>query len=133
MTGGDEPVEVAWARDQVEAGMIHGLLEEAGIRSAQRQDGINGPGLGIGWLNPGGGARTILVNAAQAEEAKRVLGETLAEGELEVEPVNAEHLADAKGRRPRGYGLIGGYARIYLVSAGAMALAFAIFLAVRAL
>jgi Putative prokaryotic signal transducing protein len=133
MEAGGDLVKVAWARDEAEAGLIQGLLEDAGIRSVQRPDGINGPRLGFGLLNPGGGSRTILVNPSQAEEAKRVLGETLVEAESEVEPVNAEYLADAQGRRPRRYGLIGGYARIYLVSFGAMGLAFAVFLIARGL
>jgi hypothetical protein len=43
-------------------------------------------------------------------------------------PVSGED----RGRKPRDYGLLGAYARIWFWSVGAMALAFGIFLLLRA-
>jgi Putative prokaryotic signal transducing protein len=130
----DELVVVAYAADRIEAGMIQGLLEERGIASALRPIGIDGPQIGIGWLNPGGGSQGVMVVPAQAAVARAVLAEALLEDEdATPEPVNARYLEEAKGGRgPRGYGLVGGYARIYLWSFGLMAAAFGIFLLVRA-
>jgi Putative prokaryotic signal transducing protein len=135
MGAGEDLVQVAWAGDQTEAGMIQGLLENAGIASVQQQLGVDGPQVGFGLLNPGGGARRVMVHPGRAEEAKALLAETLgvAEEDAAPEPVNAEHLADARGRRPRGYGLVGAYARIYLWSAVAMAAVFGAFMLARAL
>lgn len=96
--------------------------------------GVDGPQLGSGLLNPGGGQQRVMVLASRAEEARAVLAETLVEdSEALPEPVNAAYLADARGHRPRGYGLLGAYARIYLVSLAAIAAALAIFLLVRVL
>lgn len=130
-----ELVEVAWADDQVEAELIQGLLEEAGIRSVQEQVGLNGPTVGFGLLNPGGGARRIVVHERHVEAAQALLAEALAEGARNApEPVNARHLEEIEGgRRPRGYGLIGAYARAYLWSFGAIAAAFGAFMLLRAL
>jgi hypothetical protein len=135
MPAEDDLVQVAWAGDEVEAGLIQGLLEEAGIASSLEHVGINGPQVGFGLLNPGGGARRVMVHPARAEEAKAVLAETLVADEHEAapEPVNAEHLEDARGRRPRNYGLIGAYARAFLWSFAAMAGAFGVFMLLRAL
>lgn len=51
--GEDELVGVAYANDRVEAEMIQGLLESAGVPSVLQPAGVDGPSLGIGWLNPG--------------------------------------------------------------------------------
>jgi Putative prokaryotic signal transducing protein len=130
---GGELVGVAFAHDLAEAAMIQGLLEASGITSMQQSVGVNGPLLGFGWLNPGGGSRRIVVRAEQARQAMSVLAGVVARGEEEVLPdiANSEHLADARGHKPRNYGLFGRYVRIYLWSLGALAAAFLIFLLLR--
>lgn len=133
-SGEEQTVQVAWASDKYEAEMLQGLLTNAGIRSFLRRAGIDGPQVGFGLLNPGGGHQRVMVLANQAAEARAVIEEALTEAATDPpEPVNAAHLADARGRRPRGYGLLGAYARIYAFSFGAFVLAFAVFLLVRAL
>ena len=47
------------------------------------------------------------------------------------EPANARYLADAGGRRPRDYSLLGAYTRAWLVALAALALAFVVFLVLR--
>lgn len=131
--GGDELVGVAYANDRVEAEMIQGLLENAGIPSALQHVGVDGPSLGIGWLNPGGGSRRVLVRANELEEARALLAETLVEDEQEnwTEIANASNAEEPARRNPRSYGLIGAYVRIWAWSLGAVALAFAVFLLLR--
>lgn len=128
----DDLIEIAFVRDASEAAMIQALLEENGIPSLQQQVGPAGPQLGYGLLNPGGGQRRVMVHARRAEEARALLaGATAAnEGEDFPEPANAEDAAG--GHKPRSYGLIGGYARIYFWGFGLMALVFAVFMLVRA-
>jgi hypothetical protein len=58
--GGEDLVSVAFANDRAEGDMIKGLLESAGIPSVLQQIGIDGAGLGIGLLNPGGGSRRVM-------------------------------------------------------------------------
>jgi Putative prokaryotic signal transducing protein len=133
--GENELVGVAYANDRVEAEMIQGLLESAGIPSALQHVGIDGPLLGFGLLNPGGGSRRIMVRASQLEEARALLAETVVEHEQEgsteiADPSNPE---EAEGRDPRRYGLVGAYARIWAWSFGAMGLAFGIFMLLRLL
>jgi hypothetical protein len=74
-----------------------------------------------------------MVHANRAEEARALLAETLVEDEGEAWPeiANARHLENASGRKPRNYGLVGAYARIYLWSLAALAVAFGIFLLLR--
>lgn len=130
---GEKLVGVAYANDRVEAEMIRGVLESRGIPSVLQQVGVDGPALGFGLLNPDGGSQRVMVRAGQVEEARALLAETLAEGE-EVdwtETANASHLEETSGRKPRGYGLAGAYARIWAWSFGAMALAFAVFMLLR--
>jgi Putative prokaryotic signal transducing protein len=128
-----ERTEIAFVADEHEAAMIQALLEQRGIPSLQQQVGVSGPQVGFGLLNPGGGARRIMVHQERVAEARAALMSVLAEDQASIpEPVNAEHLADAGGRRPRSYGLIGGYVRAYLWSLGAISLAFAVFVVLRA-
>lgn len=127
-----ELVEVTFVGDEHQAAMIQALLEDHGVPSVQQQVGPSGPQLGYGLLNPGGGSRRIMVHAHRQEEARALLAEVMAESEGSPEPVNAEHLADAEGRKPRSYGLIGAYARIYFWSLAAMALIFGAFVLLRA-
>lgn len=133
--GEEELVGVAHANDRVEAEMIQGLLESAGIPSVLQHAGIDGPLIGIGLLNPGGGSRRVMVRANELEKARALLAETLVEGEQKdwAEIANAPSMEEPEGRKPRGYGLIGAYARIWAWSFGAMGLAFAVFLLLRLL
>jgi len=128
-----ELVSVAFASDRAEADMIKGLLDTAGIAGIVQQTGVNGPQLGYGLLNPGGGGQQVLVRADQADAARALLEGTAVneptesaggEDDLEAEEVT--------GGRARNYGLFGAYARIWFWSFGAMALAFGIFLLLRA-
>ncbi|HEX5592650.1 MAG TPA: DUF2007 domain-containing protein [Solirubrobacterales bacterium] len=134
MAGDSELVEVAFVGDEPQALMLQALLKEHGIPSLKQQVTPSGPTLGYGLLNPGGGSQRLMVHADRADRARALVEATLAEGEFDVpETVNSEYLADSEGRKPRGYGLIGGYARAYFWSFAAMALAFAVFMLLRAL
>ncbi|HEX6602509.1 MAG TPA: DUF2007 domain-containing protein [Solirubrobacterales bacterium] len=127
-------VEIAFVGDEPQALMIQALLEENGIPSLQQQVTPSGPQLGYGLMNPGGGARRVMVHAHREEEARVLLGKAQLMGEELWEPVNAEYLEDDQRRwKPRSYGLIGGYARAYLASFAAMALLFGGYLLLRAL
>lgn len=130
-----ELVEVAFVGNEAEAAMIQALLEEHEIPSLQQQVAPSGPQLGYGLLNPGGGSRRVMVHSHRAEEAREVLLDVMGEAEQEApEPVNAKHLEEGQGGRgPRNYGLIGAYARMWLVAFGTMALAFGGFMLARAL
>ncbi len=133
-----ELVEVAFAGNPLEAEMLKGLLETGGIRSLLQPIGINGPQVGYGTLYAGygGGGQRVMVWDDEAEAARSLLAESLVVGEDGDEPeiANARHLEKAAGgRRPRNYGLIGGYSRIWLVSIGALALAFGAFVLLRSL
>jgi hypothetical protein len=94
---------------------------------------VDGPLLGIGWLNPGGGSRRVMVRAEQAEEARALLAEALVEGEQmdSTEIADAPYPAETGRRKPRSYGLIGAYARSLAWSFGVMIFAFAVFLLLR--
>jgi hypothetical protein len=129
--GGEDLVSVAFASDRAEGDMIQGLLDSAGISSLLQQAGINGPQIGIGLLNPGGGPQRVMVRSGQAEAARALLDEEApgeagdwAEGDSFTEE-------ETGGREPRNYGLIGAYGRIWAWSFGAMVLAFGIFLLLR--
>jgi hypothetical protein len=128
---GDDLVQIAFADTREEAALVRGLLREAGIRSLARQASINGPALGAGLLTRS--TRRIYVRPEQAEAARTLLGETMVEEPVEEIPesANAEYLADGSGRRPRNYTLPGAYARAWMVAAGALALAFVVFLVLR--
>ena len=112
--------------------MIQGLLENEGIPSILEGLGVNGPQLGFGLIarNP----QKVMVRADQAEQARALLAETLVEdqGEAWQETANAGYLENAGGRKPRGYGVVGAYARIYLWALGIFAVAFGVFLLLRA-
>jgi hypothetical protein len=140
--GNDPPhgdlVGIAFAKDQIEGQMIHGLLESAGIHSLLQQVGLNvdGPQLGFGLATRGfgGGPQRVMVHANQAERARALLAETLVEdgGEARPEVANAKYLEDAEGKKARNYGVFGAYARALLWSLGIMVAAFAVFLLLRA-
>jgi hypothetical protein len=132
--GGEELVGVASANDRIEGEMIQGLLESRGISSVLRPVGIDGPSLGYGLLNPGGGARRVMVPAGDLEAAQTLLAETWPEDEPEQAAVDGDSLAEESGLRgPRNYGLIGAYARIWAVSIAAVGVAFGVFMLLRVL
>jgi hypothetical protein len=124
-------VEVAFVGHEFEAEMVRALLDEHGIPSIQEQVTPSGPQLGYGLMNPGGGARRVMVHAERAERARVLIEATRAEGSI-PEPVNAEYLEEAEGGRgPRNYGLIGGYARAFFWSILAMAAFFGVWMLLR--
>jgi hypothetical protein len=65
---GDEPVSLTTATNEVEAEMIRGLLDSAGIESMERPSGM---GIAPGLIP--GGAAEIFVRRSQFEEAKALL------------------------------------------------------------
>jgi hypothetical protein len=75
--GGDgKLVKVAFARNQVEAEMLQGLLAEAGIASILKRS--------FGFDNPdfmASGPRDVMVNEGAAKRAREVLAETMIESE----------------------------------------------------
>ncbi|HEX5592651.1 MAG TPA: DUF2007 domain-containing protein [Solirubrobacterales bacterium] len=75
--GGDgKLVKVAFARNQVEAEMLQGLLSEAGIPSVLKRS--------FGFDNPDfltSGPRDVMVNAGAAKRAREVLAETMIDSE----------------------------------------------------
>jgi hypothetical protein len=75
--GGDgKLVKVAFARNQVEAEMLQGLLAEAGIASILKRS--------FGFDNPdflASGPRDVMVNQGEAKRAREVLAETMIEDE----------------------------------------------------
>ena len=75
MEDGDQPVPLTTASNEIEAEMIRGLLDSAGIDSMERPHS--------GGIAPGlvpGGAAEIYVRRSQHEQAKELL-----EGEFETE------------------------------------------------
>jgi len=127
-------VEVAFARDEFQAEMIQALLEEHKIPSLQQQVTPSGPQLGYGLMNPGGGARRVMVHRERADRARALIEATMVEEEVLPEPANAGYLEDAEGRRkPRNYGVIGAYARAFLVSIVTLAIVSAVWMLFRVL
>lgn len=128
---GADLVGVAFANDPAEAGMIQGLLKSSGIPSHLLPTGLSGPQLGTGLLPPG--SQRVMVRAGQADDARRLLAETLVAEEREAVTgiASAAYLDDAKGRGPRSYGLVGAYVRIWLWSLAAFGVAFGVFLLFR--
>lgn len=130
--GGEDLVGVAFANDRAEGEMIKGLLDSAGIPSVLQQVGVDGPRLGFGLLSPGGGSQRVMVRSDQAEAARALLGEAVANGSEDwAESDSSLYAEESKGRKPRNYGLAGAYARSLAWSLGAMMLAFGIFLLLR--
>jgi hypothetical protein len=74
--GGGKLVKVAFARNQVEAEMLQGLLSEAGIPSILKRS--------TGFDNPdflAGGPHDVWVNEGAAQRAREVLADTIVEDE----------------------------------------------------
>jgi hypothetical protein len=128
----DDLVQIAYADTREEATLIRGLLREEGIRSIARQAGVDG-GVGTSSLltrSP----RRIYVRPEDAAPARTLLAETMVEDPLaeEVpEPANADYLADATGRRPRDYSVLGAYTRAWTVAIAVLAVAFVVLLILR--
>jgi len=112
--------------------MLRGLLENEGIPSVLQALGVNGPQLGFGVLATS--PQRVLVRADRAEEARTLLAQAPLAGEGDAWSASAVdgEPEGVRGRPPRGYGLAGAYLRIYLWSFGVIAVAFAIFLLLRA-
>ncbi|MGN6586409.1 MAG: putative signal transducing protein [Solirubrobacterales bacterium] len=74
--GGGRLIKVAFARNQVEAEMLQGLLTEAGIPSVLKRS--------FGFDNPdflASGPRDVMVNEGDAKRAREVLADTMLESE----------------------------------------------------
>jgi hypothetical protein len=127
-------VEITFVPDEFQGKIIQALLEEHEIPSLLEQVAPSGPQLGYGLMNPGGGARRVMVHAPNAERARTLVEATMAEQDEVPEPVNAGYLEDAAGGRgPRNYGLVGAYVRAFAVSLGILALVFVLWMLARAL
>src|ERR1700748_876434 len=78
--GGDKLVKVGFARNQAEAEMLQGLLTESHIPSIlKRSGGFDAPEF------MAAGPRDIWVNKEHATKARRILEETMTEGDDEAE------------------------------------------------
>jgi hypothetical protein len=89
--GGGKLVKVAFARNQVEAEMIQGLLGEGGIPSVlKRARGFDAPE----FLTAG--PHDVLVDSSHAQKAKTLLADTITENESDEE---AELRDEARLRR----------------------------------
>jgi hypothetical protein len=128
----EDLVQIAYADTREEAALIRGFLREEGIRSLARQAGVEG-GAGTSSLltrSP----RRIYVRPADAAPARTLLAETMVEDPLAEEipePANAEYLAEADGRGPRDYSLIGAYGRAWTVGIVVLAVVFVVLLILR--
>ena len=130
-------MDVAFARDRVEADLIKGLLENAGIPSLPQPARlhVDGPQLGFGLATSGfgGGPQRVLVHAERAQRARSLLADTLIESEVGASPdFEAADLSEGEsGGRARDYGVVGAYARAMGWSLVVMAVAIGAFLLVR--
>jgi hypothetical protein len=133
MTDHADLVEVAYVPDGPQAEMIRGLLESNGIPSLLQQTGVNGPLLGYGLLAEV--RQRVMVDPDQADAARALLANQVGNPKIEaaLEAAEFEFPDEARGRGPRNYGLIGGYARIWAWSLAAMGAAFGIFVLLRSL
>jgi len=78
--GGGRLVKVAFARNQVEAEMIQGLLGESGIPSVlKRARGFDAPEF------MAAGPHDVLVDSGHAQKAKAVLADTITESQTDEE------------------------------------------------
>jgi len=75
-----------------------------------------------------------MVHASRAEQATALLAETMVEDEEAEWPevANAQYLEEGRGARARNYGVLGAYGRAIFWSVGIMAVAFGVFLLLRA-
>ncbi|HET9197353.1 MAG TPA: DUF2007 domain-containing protein [Solirubrobacterales bacterium] len=94
--GGGDLVKIAFARNQVEAEMLQGLLSEVGIPSVLKRS--------IGFDNPDflpSGPRDVMVNRNDAQRAREVLADVLIEDE-------GDEIAELEGERRLARGESGG-------------------------
>jgi hypothetical protein len=78
--GGGKLVKVAFARNQVEAEMIQGLLREGGIPSVlKRSRGFDAPEF------LAAGPHDVMVDSSHAQKAKTLLADTITENEADEE------------------------------------------------
>ncbi len=85
--GGGDLVKIAFARNQVEAELLQGLLSEAGIPSVLKRS--------FGFDNPdflSSGPRDVMVNAGDAQRARDLLADTMVEDEK-------DEVAELEGER----------------------------------
>src|SRR6201995_5628099 len=105
--GGGKLVKVGFARNQAEAEMLQGLLTEAGIPSIlKRSGGFDAPEF------LAAGPRDIWVNKEHAHEARRILEETMTEGDDEAEEraeLEGEAHLRATGGEPMTPGRVGAW------------------------
>jgi hypothetical protein len=130
---GADLVEVAFADDAAEGELIQGLLEGGGIACILRPAGINGAMLGFGLLPRA--AQRVMVRPERAQAARGLLYDSLFANEQDAAEglAGADNIEASRGRKPRSYGLLGGYARAWLFSVGAMAIVLAVFLLLRSI
>ncbi len=83
-----ELVDIAFAKDPIQAEMLQGLLGDAGIPSLLQPTGLSGLQLGLGRLYSGfgGGGQRVLVHAQRFDDAREVLRETLVSDDEESWP-----------------------------------------------
>lgn len=114
--GGGKLIKVGFARNQAEAEMLQALLLESDIPSVlKRSGGFDAPEF------LAAGPRDIWVNRGHAEEARRILAETLTESESEErEELEGEARLRATGGEPIGPG------RLVLYVGGAFIVAIVI-------
>jgi hypothetical protein len=118
MSTGNELVQVAFAADPVQAGVIQGLLEDRGISSVLEATSPSGTIL-VEPLLPESPQR-VMVSADAAVDARIVLAEV-----LEVDEQTTA------GWQRFGHGLLGALVKATVVSFGAMALVYCVFLLLR--
>jgi hypothetical protein len=135
-----ELVQAAFAADEIEAEMIQGLLESAGVPSLLQPTGFNGPQMlggmaGAAGVIHGRGSQRVMVHAGRLEEARALLAEYLGEEDEQEWPetANARHLEGGSGPGSRIFAVAGAFARIWLFGAAFFAVAFGVFLLLRAL
>lgn len=135
-----ELVQAAFAADEIEAEMIQGLLESAGVPSLLQPTGFNGPQMlggtaGAAGVVHGRGSQRVMVHAGRLEEARALLAESLGEEDEQEWPeiANARHLDGGSGPSLRIFGVAGAFARIWLFGVAFFAVAFGVFLLLRTL
>ncbi|MBS1883409.1 MAG: DUF2007 domain-containing protein [Actinobacteria bacterium] len=127
---GRDLVQIAFADTREEAALIRGLLREEGIKSLVQRAGPGARGSASMVRSP----CRIYVRPERAEAARKLIGETMVEDPLETEipeSANAGYLADASGRRPRDYSVLGAYTRAWLAAFAVLGAVLLIFLVLK--
>jgi hypothetical protein len=129
---GADLTQIAYADTREEAALIRGLLREAKIQSIARQAGAEAGASTSAFLL--GTPRRIYVRPGDAVAARELIGEIMVEEPVEEEipePANATYLAEAEGRGPRDYNVLGAYARAWLIGVAVLGLILVAFLLLR--